>query len=81
MNQRESEAGMTLVPRAASSAASCGIVMSPFSVTRWTRKSRWRSSLEERQPPSGFGARLPLARYAATNATETSKCRAAARQQ
>src|SRR5688500_7518349 len=33
MNQRENEAGMNLVPGAASSAASCGIVVSPSAAT------------------------------------------------
>jgi hypothetical protein len=46
MNQREIDAGVIVVPRAANSAASCSMVMSVFSLTRRMRNSRCGSSLE-----------------------------------
>jgi hypothetical protein len=46
MNQRAMEAGVILVPKASSSAASWGMVMSFLSATRRIRKSRCGSSLE-----------------------------------
>ena len=60
MSRHDSEAASAFSPvAAASSAASCGMVMSAFSAICAKRDDRCGSSLAWRRPPLGLDSKLP----------------------